>query len=115
MSRLTTHLLDLFHGRPAEGVRLRLFRSETKELLGEWRTDETGRAICDPTGGKPLGPGRYDLVFTIGAYFAAAGVALADPPFLEEIVIRFGMGGTSVPYHIPLLVTPWSYTTYRGQ
>lgn len=115
MSRLTTHVLDLFHGRPAEGVRLRLYRAESKELLGEDRTDAAGRAACLPPGVEPPADGRYELVFAIGSYFAQAGVPLGDPPFLEEIVIRFGMGGKATPYHIPLLVTPWSYTIYRGQ
>ena len=115
MSRLTTHVLDLFHGRPAEGVPLRLCQAESKEILVEDRTDAAGRAVCTPRGKEPLSGGRYELVFAIGSYFAQGGVALADPPFLDEIVIRFGMSGTTDPYHIPLLVTPWSYTIYRGR
>lgn len=115
MSRLTTHVLDLFHGRPAEGVLLRLYPADSKEWLAECRTDGTGRAACTPPGKELLVPGRYELVFAIGSYFARTGVSLPEPPFLDEIVIRFGMSGTTDPYHLPLLATPWSYTIYRGR
>ncbi|CAB4242747.1 5-hydroxyisourate hydrolase [Methylacidimicrobium sp. AP8] len=115
MSRLTTHVLDLFHGKPAQGVLLRLCRPESKEILFEGRTDADGRAACASSGRPDLPAGRYELLFAIGSYFARAGVRQDDPPFLEEIVIRFGMSGEATPYHLPLLVTPWSYTTYRGR
>lgn len=115
MSRLTTHVLDLFHGRPAQGVLLRLYPADSEELLTECRTDGAGRAVCAPHREEILADGRYELVFAIGSYFTQAGVSLPDPPFLDEVVVRFGMSGRSSPYHIPLLVTPWSYTTYRGQ
>ncbi len=115
MSHLTTHVLDLVHGRPAEGVPLRLYRAESQELLAECRTDRTGRAACTPPGKALLGAGRYEIVFAIAGYFTQAGISLPEPPFLDEIVIRFGMSGTTDPIHIPLLITPWSYTVYRGQ
>ncbi|MDD4932227.1 MAG: hydroxyisourate hydrolase [Methylacidiphilaceae bacterium] len=115
MSRLTTHVLDLFHGRPAEGVLLRLHSADSRELLAECRTDGTGRAACALAEKEPLADGRYELVFAIASYFARAGIRLPEPPFLEEIVIRFGVSGRTDPYHLPLLVTPWSYTVYRGR
>lgn len=115
MSRLTTHLLDLFHGRPAEGVLLRLYPAGSKELLAECQTDGTGRAACVPLRGEALGAGSYELLLAIGSYFARAGVSLPDPPFLDEIVIRFGVSSLTEDYHIPVLVTPWSYTVYRGR
>ncbi|MGD9896922.1 MAG: hydroxyisourate hydrolase [Candidatus Methylacidiphilaceae bacterium] len=115
MSRLTTHVLDLVLGRPAQGLLLRLYPANAKELLAECQTDETGRAVCVPLRGEPLATGRYELVFAIGNYFVRTGVSLHDPPFLEEIVVRFGLNDKESDYHIPLLVTPWSYTIYRGR
>ncbi len=108
MTTLSTHVLDTMHGRPAAGVRLRLEDACGAVLLaGETNAD--GRCPGMPE----LTPGRYALVFAVAEYFAAAGVALADPPFLDEVRIDFGVadGGH---YHVPLLVSPFAYSTYRG-
>lgn len=115
MNQITTHVLDLYHGRPAEGVPLRLYRSDSKELLVDCRTDLMGRAACVPPEKKIFESGWYEIVFAIASYFTRKGVILPDPPFLDEIVIRFGISKLTNSLHIPLLVTPWSYTVYRGQ
>jgi 5-hydroxyisourate hydrolase len=113
--RLTTHVLDTAHGRPAAGVLIRVFRIGTdRTMLGECITNEDGR--CD----KPLleGPdfraGIYELSFGIGAYFARSGQDRASPPFLGDIVLRFGVASSDQHYHVPLLVSPFGYSTYRG-
>lgn len=116
MPRLTTHVLDTMNGIPAAGVRVRLYRSgETAHSLCECHTDQAGRATCSLADDAELQQGSYDLVFSLGPYFAAAGAATTTPAFLDDVVIRFGIGGTAAHYHIPLLASPWSYTTYRGQ
>jgi len=108
MSSLSTHVLDTAHGRPAENVALRLVADG--DLLFEGRTDADGRCRDLPT----LAPGRYWLEFAVGDYFKALGVALGDPPFLDRIPIHFGVAEADAHYHVPLLVSPYGYSTYRG-
>jgi 5-hydroxyisourate hydrolase len=114
MSGLTTHVLDLSHGRPAADVAIRLyFRSG-----GDWtsliaaHTDQDGRARLQD--GEALAVGPYRLEFDIGAYFRGAGAATADPGFLETVVIDFHVTDAQAPYHVPLLASPFGYSTYRG-
>lgn len=112
MSGLTTHVLDTTHGRPAEGVWLRLSRGDA--VLVETTTNADGR--CDSpllTSGQ-LEAGAYRLEFEVGAYFRAQGVELPEPAFLETVVIEFGVSDASAHYHVPLLVSPFGYSTYRG-
>jgi 5-hydroxyisourate hydrolase len=118
MGRLTTHVLDTANGRPAAGVRLTLRAlgaADEDRLIAEATTNADGRTDAPLLAGEELDPGRYELVFYIGPYFAAAGAAQADPPFLDQVPIRFGIADRDGHYHVPLLVSPWSYGTYRGE
>jgi 5-hydroxyisourate hydrolase len=115
MGFLTTHVLDTAHGLPAAGVRIDLFRiDEGRHHLCSVTTNDDGR--CD----VPLLPenefraGEYELIFHAGDYFAARGEALPEPKFLDQVVIRFGIADESQHYHVPLLVSPFGYSTYRG-
>jgi len=118
MGRLTTHVLDTAHGRPAAGLAIRLGRreAETGRYVAAWNgtTNADGRTDGPLLDGPAFVAARYELVFAVGAYFADLGVALPDPPFLEDVAVRFAIADPAVPYHVPLLVSPWSYTTYRG-
>jgi 2-oxo-4-hydroxy-4-carboxy-5-ureidoimidazoline decarboxylase len=115
--RLSTHVLDTNSGRPAAGIALELV--ELSEL-GSGRvitraiTNHDGRTDQPLIGGRPVPIGRYELSFAVGDYFTARGVPLSDPPFLDRIPLRFAVSEPEGHLHVPLLVTPWSYTTYRG-
>ena len=108
MISLSTHILDTAHGSPAGGVRLRLSRADGVSLF-EGATDADGRCPGLPA----VEPGRYRLEFGVAAYFRSRGVPLADPPFLDVVAIDFGVAGPG-HYHVPLLVSPYGYSTYRG-
>ena len=114
--RLSTHVLDTMRGRPAAGVAVALYEvgASARGLLASAVTNADGRTDQPLIGGQPLRIGRYELVFQAGAYFAAQGGAAADPPFLDDVPIRFAVAEPEGHYHVPLLVTPWSYGTYRG-
>ena len=109
MSSLSTHVLDTAHGRPAQGIALWLYRDGA--LLHAGRTDADGR--CPQLKDVAIAPGHYRLVFAVAEYFRGQGVALAEPPFLDEVGIEFGIAGEG-HYHVPLLVSPYAYSTYRG-
>jgi 5-hydroxyisourate hydrolase len=108
MARLTTHVLDTANGRPAAGVRVQLYAGEPRSLWKTVWTNEDGRA---EVAGDALAPGVYELVFSVADYFGLAGGAL---PFLGEVVVRFGVADAAANYHVPLLVSPYGYSTYRG-
>ncbi|MBO9713228.1 hydroxyisourate hydrolase [Sphingomonas sp.] len=111
MTSLSTHVLDTAHGRPAAGVKVRLWHDGS--LLFSGATNDDGRCpelIAD----KPLTPGTYTLEFSIADYFRGLGIALADPPFLDLVAIEFGIAEAGGHYHVPLLVSPYGYSTYRG-
>ena len=115
--RLSTHVLDTHAGQPAAGVEVELFelsRHGEPRLIATASTDDDGRARPALIEGRPVPIGRYELRFKMGAYYARAGVALSAPPFLDVIPLRFGIADPEGHLHVPLLVTPWSYTTYRG-
>jgi 5-hydroxyisourate hydrolase len=114
--RLTTHILDTAHGTPAAGVSVELYRlvAEGPRLLLQVVTNRDGRCDGPLLEGEALQAGRYRLLFRAGDYFRAQGVALPDPPFLDEVVIDFGVADATAHYHVPLLLSPWSYATYRG-
>jgi 5-hydroxyisourate hydrolase len=116
--RLTTHVLDTARGRPAAGVVIELWRigplPGDRHLLGSTRTNADGRTDGPLIAGDDLAPGVYEIVFAIGDYFTALGEFTGDPPFLDRVPIRFGVADADSHYHVPLLTSPWSYTTYRG-
>jgi 5-hydroxyisourate hydrolase len=114
MGRLTTHVLDTAHGLPGAGIRIELFA-----LDGERRsvttivTNDDGRGDGPLLDGSAFQLGVWELVFDVGPYFERMGVVTATPPFLDQVSLRFGMS-EDTHYHVPLLVSPWSYSTYRG-
>ncbi len=114
--RLSTHVLDTLSGKPAAGVRVRLFEvgASARALLAETVTNQDGRTDKPLIGGQPLRCGTYELEFAIGDYFRRIGVSLATPAFLDVVPLRFGIAEPEGHYHVPLLATPWSYSTYRG-
>jgi 2-oxo-4-hydroxy-4-carboxy-5-ureidoimidazoline decarboxylase len=114
--RLSTHVLDTVSGRPAAGVRIELreIGASAEALLAEAVTNADGRTDAPLLGGAPLRIGRYRLDFRVGAYFAARQAVTADPPFLDIVPIPFAIAEPEGHYHVPLLVSPWSYATYRG-
>lgn len=115
MGKLTTHILDATHGVPADGVRIRLFRveGEARNFLRETTTNDDGRTDAPMLEGDALAAGVYELEFHIGDYFRRK-IELSETPFLDVVPIRFGMGDASAHYHVPLLASPFSYSTYRG-
>lgn len=116
MSKLTTHVLDTAAGRPAAGVRIDVLgeRDGTWQALGSARTNADGRVDAPLLQGAQFVRGRYRLVFHVGDYFRACGHAEDSPDFLDQVPIEFGVNDPRAHYHVPLLVTPWSYSTYRG-
>jgi 2-oxo-4-hydroxy-4-carboxy-5-ureidoimidazoline decarboxylase len=115
--RLSTHVLDTHSGKPAAGIEIELVE---RSLLGAGRvvtktlTNSDGRTDQPLIGGRPLPIGRYELNFSVGKYFRERSVPLSDPPFLDDISLRFAVSEPEGHLHVPLLVTPWSYATYRG-
>ncbi|MGH6989022.1 MAG: hydroxyisourate hydrolase [Stellaceae bacterium] len=116
MGQLTTHVLDTARGRPAAGLRIELYAiaGERRRRVTEIRTNGDGRADRPLIEGDDFRPGRYELLFHAGDYFRETGAAIASIPFLDEVPIRFGIADGDAHYHVPLLLTPWSYATYRG-
>ena len=109
---LTTHVLDTASGRPAAGMRIELWRLEPevhgRSLIRATRTNRDGRTDGPLVGEGELVPGTYELVFHVGEYFGQ------EPRFLDAVPVRFGVADPEAHYHVPLLASPWSYTTYRG-
>ena len=115
--RLSTHVLDTHSGRPAAGIAVELVElSEfgASRVVTRAITNADGRTDAPLIGGRPVPIGRYELVFSVGKYFAARQVPMSDPPFLDSIPLRFAVSDPEGHLHVPLLVTPWSYSTYRG-
>lgn len=116
--RLTTHVLDTAQGRPAAHMRIELWvlglHGEERRLVKTVRTNAEGRTGEPLLEGDELAAGTYELLFAVNEYFLAQAFALPNPPFLEQVPIRFGIADPSEHYHIPLLVSPWAYSTYRG-
>jgi 5-hydroxyisourate hydrolase len=114
--RLTTHVLDTATGRPAAGMAIELFRIERgdRRLLKTVTTNSDGRCDAPLLKGSDLAAGQYELLFHVGDYFRAGGVLLSDPPFLDLVPLRFGIADAGQHYHVPLLVSPFAYATYRG-
>lgn len=117
MARLSTHVLDIARGVPAAGVRLALHRmldGGGDELVAERTTNKDGRTDAPLLAGEVIPTGRYRIRFHAGDYFRARGVQLPDPPFVDVVELHFGIADAAGHYHVPLLVSPWSYSTYRG-
>ena len=117
MGRLTTHVLDTALGRPAAGIAVALYRIATsggREKLGDFVTNADGRCDRPLLEGAALAAGTYELTFAAGAYFDGLGQKLPNPKFLDEVTIRFGIASPEQNYHVPLLLSPYAYSTYRG-
>jgi len=116
MARLTTHVLDIARGKPAAGIAIRLYSCSGDErlLLKSVTTNADGRTDEPLLQGHDLHAGGYELVFSAGDYHRAQKVALDSPPFLDKVVVRFGLSDPSANYHVPLLLSPYGYSTYRG-
>ncbi|MGQ0674665.1 MAG: 2-oxo-4-hydroxy-4-carboxy-5-ureidoimidazoline decarboxylase [Rhodospirillales bacterium] len=114
--RLSTHVLDAHGGRPAAGVAIELVELADggARTVARAATNADGRTDQPLIQGRPVPIARYELRFAIGAYFAGQGTKQADPPFLDVVPVRFAVAEPESHYHVPLLATPWSYTTYRG-
>ena len=117
MARLSTHVLDTAAGVPAAGVTLvlsRLSDGRHRTVLGEFRTNRDGRTDAPLLAGEQMESGLYEIAFHVGDYFRTRHPTLPDPPFLDVVPIRFGIADPHGHYHVPLLVSPWSFSTYRG-
>lgn len=115
--RLSTHVLDTHSGRPAPGIAVELIELSdlgVSRVITRTVTNADGRTDQPLIGGRPVPIGRYELLFSVGAYFAGHEVPVSDPPFLDRIPLRFSVSEPEGHLHVPLLVTPWSYATYRG-
>jgi len=112
MGRLTTHILDTTHGGPAAGVAVRLLGAD-REQIAAAVTNDDGRTDGPLLEGASMVTGTYELEFDIGDYFRSKNAAVGDPAFLDTVVIRFSVKSDE-HYHVPLLCSPWAYSTYRG-
>ena len=114
---LSTHVLDTMHGSPADGMRVALFTTQGEQatLVKRFELNADGRNPDGPLyDNASLKVGTYRLVFDVAGYFKARGVSLPEPNFLNLVSLDFGVADASAHYHVPLLVSPWSYSTYRG-
>ena len=116
MGKLTTHVLDTANGRPGANIKVELFAlsGDTRRALKTTTTNDDGRCDQPLLEGDALVAGEYELVFGAGDYFASIGTKVPEPRFVDRVVLRFGVADAGAHYHVPLLVSPWSYSTYRG-
>ncbi len=117
MGHLSTHVLDTMNGCPAAGMQVTLQRLDGTQAvtLKSMRLNDDGRAPDGPLlDAAAMATGRYRLLFEVAPYFAARGVALPQPPFIDTVTLDFGIADAAGHYHVPLLVSPWAYSTYRG-
>jgi 5-hydroxyisourate hydrolase len=116
MARLSTHVLDIAHGKPGAGIHVALFSvsDSGKALLKMDVTTADGRCATPLLEGDAMKVGQYELVFNAGDYFAALGVDLPSPRFIDLVTLAFGIADATQNYHVPLVVSPWAYSTYRG-
>ena len=115
MTKLTTHVLDIYSGKPGKGIKVDLFflKGENKEKINTIVLNNDGRSDQPLVENDKFKSGKYELVFYIGDYIKSI-VENNELPFLDDVVIRFGISNNKESYHVPLLVSPWSYSTYRG-
>jgi 5-hydroxyisourate hydrolase len=113
---LTTHVLDTANGKPGEGIKIdfSVLDGSAYRLIKTVHTNADGRNAEPLLTPDTMKAGKYELVFYVGEYFTKLGTQLPNPPFLEKAIIQFGMADAAAHYHVPILVSPWSYTTYRG-
>ena len=115
MAKLSTHVLDTMHGQPAEGVELELYSLSPKhKLIKKLTTNADGRTDELLLSEDEMEIGQYEIVFHTQAYFKSKNVKLNDPTFLDDVPIRFSITNKDDNYHVPLLLSPWSYSTYKG-
>jgi 5-hydroxyisourate hydrolase len=116
MGRITTHVLDTAHGKPGQGISVHLYRVHNgeRQALRTTQTNADGRCDQPLLEGDSMTAGVYELDFDVGSYFKRMGVQLPEPSFLGTVTLRFGVADAAAHYHVPLVVTPWSYSTYRG-
>ncbi|PPR47452.1 MAG: 5-hydroxyisourate hydrolase [Alphaproteobacteria bacterium MarineAlpha5_Bin9] len=111
---LSTHVLDIYNGKPGNGINVELYSIDKKRVkIKSFLLNKDGRTKEPILMGKKFKKGKYELIFYIGSYYKKINT-LKKPYFLDDIVIRFGINNSSEHYHVPLLVSPWSYSTYRG-
>ena len=115
MTKLTTHVLDVYSGKPGKGIKVDLYhlQNNKREKLNSVILNNDGRADKPLIEGSDFKEGQYELIFFVGDYFKKITEA-QKIPFLDDVVIKFGISNTEEHYHVPLLVSPWSYSTYRG-
>ncbi|MDH4073283.1 MAG: hydroxyisourate hydrolase [Gammaproteobacteria bacterium] len=114
MGKLTTHVLDMARGRPGSGIGIKLYAMENgRHLVASATTNADGRTDAALIEEETFRAGTYELEFSVGGYFRDAGARIDEPPFLDDVVIRVTLGSDG-NYHVPLLISPWGYTTYRG-
>jgi len=115
MSKLTTHVLDVFSGKPGKGIKVDLYyvKNDKKEKLNSVILNNEGRTDQALIDGANFKEGQYEIVFFVGDYFKKI-TEIPKIPFLDDVIIKFGISNAKEHYHVPLLVSPWSYSTYRG-
>ena len=115
MTKLTTHVLDVYSGKPGSGIKVDLYRIENnkREKLSSVTLNNDGRADKPLIEGSNFREGKYELVFFVGDHFRKI-TEISKIPFLDDVVVKFGISNVKEHYHVPLLVSPWSYSTYRG-
>lgn len=116
MGKLTTHVLDTAHGRPGAGIVIEVYRGEAgrREALGRRVTNADGRCDTPLLEADAMRAGIYELDFHVGDYFASLGLDIPAPRFIDVVTLRFGIADAAASYHVPLLVSPYGYSTYRG-
>lgn len=118
MGRLTTHVLDTAQGRPAANMTIELWQLDpwglARSLLKTVQTNADGRTDAPLLADEQVQAGVYEIVFAVGDYFATQPVTVPNPPFLDRVPVQFGIADATAHYHVPLLVSPWAYSTYRG-
>jgi 5-hydroxyisourate hydrolase len=116
MGKLSTHVLDVTQGKPGANVAIELYTvgAQGRTLLKSVLTNQDGRCDAPLLQGSDMQAGCYELVFAAGDYFAGQGVKVPEPRFIDRVTIAFGIADAEQNYHVPLVVSPWSYSTYRG-
>ena len=112
MSKLTTHILDTANGCPGKGISIRLFRGD--DMVAEAVTNDDGRCDSPLLQGENFTAGVYQIEFDAGDYYRTRGMQLPEPAFLDTVIIQFGIADEDAHYHVPLLISPYGYSTYRG-